>query len=135
MALTPFARLEQKVSRGIDRLNAERVRVEPQTGGEYGNAPHGTRQPYEIMAIVDFKPVVVGARSSSRYGANVATVEAEEFHISISDQVMPTDRSQWPKAKDHIRLLDRDGEPVGRVMTVEPDGIGRQTLKMMRNPA
>jgi hypothetical protein len=131
MALNTFARLEKRLSASVDRVNAERVRFEPRNRGNgpvVGADP--SRPGRDFMAIVDVKPVVANARSSTRYNGAEATLNADEIHVSATTDVLGPAQG-WPRVGDHLRMLDKDGEPVALIQKVDPDGIGRVVFKLI----
>lgn len=130
MAASPFARLEKRLSTSIDRINAERVRVEPQLQGQIVRGPDPSRAPYEFSAVVDLKPVLANARSSVRAVAAEPGIDTDKIHVSVADAQLPADRATWPRVNDHIRLLDQDGEPLTRIAKVDKDGMGRTVFML-----
>mgnify|MGYP001163357290 CR=1 FL=1 len=128
MALTPFALLEKRISASVDRLNAERVGIEPRLRGPTV-AADTSRAARTITAVVDIKPVLATTRSSSRYNGADATVNAEDVHVSATVEALG-EASTWPRVGDHLRMLDRDGSPAASVQKVDPDGMGRVVFKL-----
>jgi hypothetical protein len=131
MAQTPFARLEKRLSASVDRVNAERVRLEPR---RRGNGPvvgaDTSRQAREFSAIVDRKPVLANARSSTRYNGAEATLNADELQASATTDALGP-REGWPVVGDHIRMLDEEGQPAASVTKVNPDGMGRVVFNLI----
>lgn len=124
MALTPFARLEQRASASVDRLMAERIRVEPQAGNGVRIGPDPDRAAYETVAVLDIKPVIANARSSTRYNGSDAKIDTNQVQVSAKVGSLPA-KALWPAQGDHLRFLDRDGAPLVKVVNVDDDGIGR----------
>jgi len=126
-----FASYERRLSEAVDRMYGERLRVVPQSVGEFMNVDDPDRSPYETFGPVDFNPVVATPKAIGKNDGDSVQVSGERIHISLHEQRLPAG-AKFPVQGDVIVLLDREGEPRVRVGNREPDGIGRVILRCVR---
>lgn len=114
-----FAGIERLVSRAVDNLYGELVRVDPRADGPFVRSGTGDpdRASFTTTAVIDFDPVVATVRRSEGTSAAIA---GESVHVSFAASSLPVDL----RLGDHLVALDR-GERTFVINVVEPDGLGR----------
>jgi hypothetical protein len=113
-----FASIERLVSRAVDNLYGEIVRVDPRADGRFVHAAADPdRASFTTTAIVDLDPIIATPRQND--GAS-ASLSGARVHVSFATSSLPVDL----RSGDRIVALER-GERAFIINVVEPDGIGR----------
>jgi hypothetical protein len=130
---TRFAALEARVSSRVDNMYGEPVRVQPRAVEDFGTESDPDRPAYEATGVADFNPKIVQMKGVGRHDGDYADIEGGAVHVSFHESKLPPDRNRWPKQGDLLVLVDRTTDRAFRVVTVEPDGIGRMVCRCARD--
>jgi hypothetical protein len=126
-----FATYEQRLSKAVDSVYGEGVRVLPQAVGEFMATDDPERAPYEMTGVVDFNPVIATPKAIGKNDGDAVQVSGEQLHVSLHEQNLP-EGAKFPQQGDAIVLLERPNQPRVRVSSQLPDGIGRVILRCVR---
>ncbi len=121
-----FAALEEMVSEVIDDVYAERTNIVRQEAGTiFSSAASSTRQPIEMIGIVDFNPVLATPVDRGQYDGFQPTIAGTRVHVSYDISKFAS-VEDLPREKDIILFPDRAGGKEYRITRPpEHDGLGR----------
>jgi hypothetical protein len=133
-----FATLfEPKASDAIDGLYGEVFLIERKVKGTvFGSVADGSRPAVYVAGIMDVNPITTTLQDKSSYDGLQPQVAGEKYHVSF-DVSKFTDPSALPQKDDFLTagtltatggvdtFLKNPAFPTVRVLTVDPDGIGR----------
>jgi len=128
-----FATMQRRVSAACDRVYGEQTLIiRPTVASGYVVSVPGEGEIIgPLVGIVDDETAsahMQGARSNKHDRADVA---ADRIEVSYDASMLDALGVALQQA-DTIQLLDRAGEPCCRIVSVEDDGMGRISARLMK---
>lgn len=128
---------EPKASDAIDGLYGEIFLIERKVkGAVFGSVADSSRPAVYIVGIMDVNPITTTLQDKSSYDGLQPQVAGEKYHVSF-DVSKFTVAADLPQKDDFLtagtltlvgnvpNFVKNPAFPTVRVLTVDPDGIGR----------
>jgi len=129
--MTAYARRLAARQPRMDREFGERVTIKPWLAGDMlAGAPDPATPSYELFGILDIPTRIQRVQGSAAVtGARADTImQAVKFDFAAS----ALGERPMPKEGWRLQAAEQAGEPVYVVKSVEPDGLGRVELSLIK---
>jgi len=131
--MTAFAAIDAIAATAVDATFGELVRILPMRSGKYSaGGADPDRQERDLYAILTEDHGLQrtdGDRIGGNFGVNL---EAGPIRVSLPKTSFSS-RADWPREKDRIQALDRDGQPIYEIARDPlPDNASRLVLHCTR---